>query len=111
MRNEWFPCSEGREINPNLSRTSPSREGAGMRPWQMVNQPLAAGFPGGSVVKNLPDIAGDAVLIPGLGRWRRKRQPTPVFLPGKSHGQRSLVGCSPWGHIREGHDLATKQQQ
>ena len=30
--------------------------------------------------------------------WRRKRQPTPVFLPGKSHGQRSLVGYSPWGH-------------
>ena len=30
--------------------------------------------------------------------WRRKRQPTPVFLPGESHGQRSLVGYSPWGH-------------
>ena len=30
--------------------------------------------------------------------WRRKRQPAPVFLPGKSHGQRGLVGCSPWGH-------------
>ena len=29
--------------------------------------------------------------------WRRKWQPTPVFLPGKSHGRRSLVGCSPWG--------------
>ena len=29
--------------------------------------------------------------------WRRKWQPTPVFLPGKSRGQRSLVGCSPWG--------------
>ena len=29
--------------------------------------------------------------------WRRKWQPTPVFLPGKSHGQRSLAGCSPWG--------------
>ena len=29
---------------------------------------------------------------------RRKWQPTPVFLPGKSHGQRSLVGYSPWGH-------------
>ena len=28
--------------------------------------------------------------------WRRKRQPTPVFLPGKSHGQRSLAGYSPW---------------
>ena len=30
--------------------------------------------------------------------WRRKWQPTPVFLSGKSHGQRSLVGYSPWGH-------------
>ena len=30
--------------------------------------------------------------------WRRQWQPTPVFLPGKSHGRRSLVGCSPWGH-------------
>ena len=29
--------------------------------------------------------------------WRRKWQPTPMFLPGKSHGWRSLVGCSPWG--------------
>ena len=29
--------------------------------------------------------------------WRRKWQPTPVFLPGKSHGQRRLVGNSPWG--------------
>ena len=29
--------------------------------------------------------------------WRRKWQPTPVFLPGESHGQSSLVGCSPWG--------------
>ena len=29
---------------------------------------------------------------------RRQWQPTPVCLPGKSHGQRSLVGCSPWGH-------------
>ena len=30
--------------------------------------------------------------------WRRKWHPTPVFLPGKSHGQRSLVGYSLWGH-------------
>jgi len=28
--------------------------------------------------------------------WRRKWQPTPVFLPGKSDGQRNLVGCIPW---------------
>ena len=30
--------------------------------------------------------------------WRRKWQPTPVFLPGESHGQRSLTDYSPWGH-------------
>ena len=30
--------------------------------------------------------------------WRMKWQPIPVFLPGKFHGQRSLVGPSPWGH-------------
>ena len=30
--------------------------------------------------------------------WRRQCQPTPVLLPGKSHGWRSLIGCSPWGH-------------
>ena len=30
--------------------------------------------------------------------WSRKWQSTPVFLPGESHGQRSLVGYSPWGH-------------
>ena len=30
--------------------------------------------------------------------WRRQWLPTPVLLPGKSHGWRSLVGCSPWGH-------------
>ena len=30
--------------------------------------------------------------------WRRQWQPTPILLPGKSHGWRSLVGCSPWGH-------------
>ena len=41
---------------------------------------------------------------------RRARQDFPGFLPGKSHGQRSLVGYSPWG-CRVRHDLATKQQQ
>ena len=35
--------------------------------------------------------------------WRRKWQATPVFLPGESHGQRTLVGPSPWGH-RVGHN-------
>ena len=43
-----------------------------------------------------------------LVHWRRRRQwhPTLVLLPGKSHGQRSLVGCSPWGRW-VGHDWTT----
>ena len=37
----------------------------------------------------------------------KEMQPTPVFLPGESHGHRSLVGCSPWGH-RVRQDCAAK---
>ena len=39
--------------------------------------------------------------------WRRKWQPTPVFLPGESHVQRSLVGCSPWGRTESDTTEAT----
>ena len=56
--------------------------------------------PEAQMVKNPPANRGDPSSIPGLGRvpWRRKWQPTPVFLPGEAHGQRSLEGYSPWGH-------------
>ena len=51
------------------------------------------------MVENLPANAGDVSLIPALERspWRRKWQSIPVFLPGKSHGQKGLVGYSPRG--------------
>ena len=51
------------------------------------------GFPGGSEVKASACNVEDLGSIPGSGRfpWRRKWQPTPVFLPGESHGQRSLM--------------------
>ena len=44
-------------------------------------------------------------LSPWVGKipWRRAWQPTPLFLPGESHGQRSLIGYCPWGHRVE-HD-------
>ena len=53
------------------------------------------------LVKNLPANAEDIRdmgSIPGKIPWRRVWQSTPIFLPGKFHGQRSLVGYSPWGH-------------
>ena len=63
---------------------------------------VTAGFPGGSVVQNLPataGAAGDSGSI-WVGKIPRSRewQSTPVFLPEESHGQRSLVGYSPWDH-------------
>ena len=60
------------------------------------------GFPGGTSGKepacDVGDI-GDAEFDPWVRKipWRRARQPTPVFLPQKSHGQGSLVGYGPWG--------------
>ena len=69
----------------------------------MESSRVELGFPGGSVIKNPPVNAGDtgdAGSIPGSRRsfGGRIGNPTPVFLPGKSHGWTSLVGYSPWGH-------------
>ena len=44
----------------------------------------------------LPALAG-GFFTPSATWWRRQWHPTPVLLPGESHGRRSLVGCSPWG--------------
>ena len=51
------------------------------------------------LVKNLPEVQ-EAGFNPWVGKlpWRRAQQPTPVFLPREFHGQRSLMGYSPWGH-------------
>ena len=55
------------------------------------------GFLAGSVVKNLP--AKQETWVQSLGQEDPLvEQLIPVFLPGKFHGQRSLVGYSPWGH-------------
>ena len=59
------------------------------------------------MVKNL--TAMQETWVQSLGQnipWRREWQHTPVFFPGEFHGERSLVGYSPWGH-RVGHDWVT----
>ena len=65
------------------------------------------------MVKNLPANVGDVGLILRLGRYPGEENGNPilVFMPGKSHGQRSLVGYRPCGHKRVRHNLVTKQQQ
>ena len=66
--------------------------------WSQKVNCLAA-IIGGAVVKNLPGNIGDIKKL-RFNPWVGKRawQSTPVFLPGESHEQRSLVGYSPWGH-------------
>ena len=78
-----------------------------------LEEGLVLGFPGGSDGPESACNAGDQGSIPGLGKipWRREWLPTPVFLPGEFHGERSLVGYSPWGckesdttqHLRLGY--------
>ena len=63
------------------------------------------------LIKDLPANAGDmrCRFSQWIGKipWRRAWQPTPVFLPGESHGQRSLAVYSPWGHKESAMTEAT----
>ena len=63
------------------------------------------------MVENLPAKCRRHRFDPWVEKipWRRKWQPTPVFLPGKSHGQRKMAGYSSWGHKRVRHNSVTKQ--
>ena len=68
------------------------------------------------MVKNPPASAGnmsDTGLIPKFGRppWTKGWQPSPVFLPGKSHGQRSLAGYNPLSHRKPVHQLEIDKLQ
>ena len=94
-----YSCLE----NPHVQRSL-----AGYSPWGRTESDTTKatykGKHGASqvalVIKNLPASAGDVRdegSIPGLGRssWRRAWQPTLVFLPGRSPGQRTLAGYSP----------------
>ena len=76
-----------------------------MRVWNkhlqsfVVGVIVKRGFPGGAGGKEPACQCRRPGFNPWVGKipWRRKWQSTPVLLPGKSHGQRSLVGYSPWG--------------
>ena len=96
--------AEGRDSgDPQSGKVSSSKLPLIFLISELLSSKMA--FPGGS-------SAGDVGSAPELRRfpWRRKRQPTPGFLPGKSHGQRNLAGYIPWGPERLGFDLVTKLQ-
>ena len=69
---------------------------------EVIKYVIQTGFPGGPVLKTLPDHTGgrDVGSVPGWERspGGRAQEPSPVLLPGESHKQRSLAGYNPWGH-------------
>ena len=90
--------SQERQVGSVMLREekgSPPHKPTSQKTW--VHHGLL-GFPGGSAVKNPP--VRRCSFNPWVRKihWRRKWQPTPVFLPGRSHGQRSPAGYSPWDH-------------
>ena len=97
----FYPLKEAkvwRGVQSPVQGRSVARNGRG--PWTHIS------LSGSGVMRENP--------VQPLGRedpWRRKWQPTPGFLPGKSHGQRSLVGYSPGEHKRVRHNWATKGHQ
>ena len=98
------PSHQYPQIHPDMQFTLLSAQGLYLQPP-----------PSGPVVKKRKiHLPMQETWVQSLGQaipWRRRQQPTPVFLPGISYRQRSLVNYSPWGHKRAGHDLATKQEQ
>ena len=82
--------------------TRPFMYGLNQIPYDYIRASLVA-----QPVKNPPAVQ-ETGFNPWVGKipWRRKWQPTPVSLPGKSHGHQSLVGCSPWG----GKELGMTEQ-
>ena len=87
--------------------------GSGRSPGDGIGYPLQYfwGYPGGSVGKESACNVRDPGLIPGLGRSPGGGHGNPLQYSclENPHGQRSLVGYSPWGHKRVRHDLAAKQ--
>ena len=70
--------------------------------------------PGGLQSMGLLGVGHDRATSLSLStfmHWRRKWQPTPVFLPGESQGWESLAGCRLWGHTESDTTEATQQQQ
>ena len=88
-----FP-SPGDLPDPGIEPGSPTFQAEAL-----TSEPPRKPFSGGLDGKESTCNSGDPGSILGLGRppGEGKRQPTPVLLPGESHGGRSLVGYSPWG--------------
>ena len=74
---------------------------------QQIPSQCPSSFLPSFIISPLRNKQAAVLLHPKDTKWRRKWQPTPISLPGESHGRRSLVGYSPRGSQRVRHDWAT----
>ena len=102
---EWIISLPGELPDPGIQPTSPALK-ANVLPSEQPGKPWIGdilGLPVGSSVKESTYLCRRRKrprFSPWVGKipWRRAWQPTPVFLPWRMHGQRSLAGYSPLGH-------------
>ena len=97
-----FPGSSAGKESASNAGDPVSIPGLGRSPGEGIGYPLQSSGASlaAQLVKNLPAMWGDLGSIPGLGDSpeRRQWQPTPVFLPGESHGQRYNLGLQRVGY-------------
>ena len=111
MRARVWDCKTGEEVGSCSSRHRPFQDHntetylvstcRSMTPSRVKTLSASLYISGGAGGKEHACRCRRQESDPWVGKippWRRKRQPTPIFLPGESRGQRSLVGYSPWGH-------------
>ena len=106
-----FPGSSAVKESACNSGDSGSSPGSGRSHGEGIGYPFQYSWASlvAQAVKNPPALWETWVQsVVGKIPWRRAWQPTLVVLPRKSLGQRSLAGCSPWGHEEVIHDWATK---
>ena len=96
---ETWVLSRGQEDSLEEEMASHSSILAGIIPWTEE--------PGGLQSMGSLRVEHDFTFTFTFMHWRRKLQPTPVFLPGESQGQGSLVGCRLWGHTESDTTEAT----
>ena len=99
----WASCSSWGHTESDMTERNRSKPSTGARAKVFAMACKALGFPGGTRGKESACQCRRHKrrrFDPWVGKipWRRVWQPTPVFLSGESHEQRSLAGYSPWGH-------------
>ena len=99
----YLPLIQGKKARPSpkppplTDRPRLETRGAHSMCWQ--NGPTLDERAAGAIVEGLWQIGNFVLKISYYNAVQRRQwHPTLVLLPGKSHGRRSLVGCSPWGH-------------